>query len=103
MLKNDHDIEAKKFMEEVVRFEKHDPGPQHPETILSIDLLGQCELTIENFTAAEDCLSAASEQLENMSYSLRVTWPYYVGSNGGMTMPMPLQDQTSLGLRTLLD
>ena len=66
MLKNDHDTEAKKFVEEVVRLEKHDPGPQHPKTILSIDLLGQCELTLGNMTAAEGYLSAALDQLEKI-------------------------------------
>ena len=48
----------------MVRLEKHDPGPQHPEAILSIDLLGQCELTLENLTAGEGYLSAALDQLE---------------------------------------
>ena len=75
MLRNDHDIEAKKVMEEVVRLEKHDPGPQHPEIILSIDLLGQCELTLENFTAAEGYLSAALDQLEN---SISKSLPCYL-------------------------
>ena len=64
LLKNDHDIEAKKCMEEVVRLRKHNLGAQHPETLLSIDLLGQCELALNNLTAAEDYLSCASEQLQ---------------------------------------
>ena len=65
LLKNDHDLEAKKCMEEVVQLRKHDLGSHHPETLLSIDLLGQCEFALDNLTAAEDCLSWVLEKLED--------------------------------------
>ena len=61
---NNHYMEAKKCMEEVVRLRKRDLGAQHPETLTSIALLGQCELALDNLRAAETYLSCASEQLE---------------------------------------
>ena len=64
LLEIDHDVEAKKCMEVVVGLEKRYSGAQHPETLLSIELLGRCELALGNFTAAEKYLSWASEQLE---------------------------------------
>ncbi|KAL8784774.1 MAG: hypothetical protein Q9195_008910, partial [Heterodermia aff. obscurata] len=65
LFRKDYDIEAKKCMEEVVQLRKQDLGAQHPETLLSIDLLGQCELALENLTAAERHLTCALEQLED--------------------------------------
>ena len=41
-----------------------DFGAQHPETLISIDLLGQCELALGNLAAAEENLSCVLEKRE---------------------------------------
>ena len=64
LLRKDQYMEARKCMEEVVQLRKHELGARHHETLLSIDLLGQCELALDNFAAAEDYVSCALEHLE---------------------------------------
>lgn len=60
----DRAIEARDCMKEVVRLREEHLGDLHPDTLMSIDVLGHCELVLGNYKAAEASLKHSWKNLE---------------------------------------
>ena len=60
----DRAIEGRQCLKEVVRLRKEHLGDLHPDTLVSIEVLGHCELVLGNHKAAEVCLEHSWKSLE---------------------------------------
>ena len=59
----DRAIEARECLKEVVRLRKEHLGDLHPDTLMSIEVLGHCELVLGNYKAAEVSLKYSWKSL----------------------------------------